>query len=309
MTLAGHLWTVATRLRQRARPPCSPSWSTSLEDSRYGSVRLTGELAVPPDARGLVVLVHGLGGCSESGYMMRQAAAVTGRGLACLRLNLRGADRRGEDFYHAGLVEDLEATLASREVAPYEEIFLWGNSLGGHTVLRWALAPTDPRVRAVAAVSSPLDLFASSRSFAMPSRWPYRRYVLKALRDIYAAVAARREVPLSVEKADRIRGLREWDEKIVAPRHGFADADDYYQRMSVAPQLRELAVPALYVGSEADPMVPADTVRPALSRASPSLQQRWTPRGGHMAFPGKLDLGLGADLGLEGQVLHWLLNR
>ncbi len=309
MTLSGHLWTLSTRLRRRSLPPRSPSWNTQVQDPKVGSVRLTGQLAVPAGARALVILVHGLGGCSESGYMLHQERVIVGRGLGCLRLNLRGADRRGEDFYHAALVEDLDAALASRSLASFEEIYLWGNSLGGHTVLSWGLRPLDPRVRAIAAVCSPVDLAASSRVFAAFLKRPYLYYVLEALKGIYAAVAARREVPVPKEEAERIRTLVEWDEKIVAPRHGFAGAEDYYRRASVGPRLTDLRVPALYVGSEADPMVPARTVLKSLGAASLEVETRWTRRGGHMAFPENLDLGLAGTLGLEEQTLSWLLEH
>ena len=309
MSLSGHLWTISTRLRRRSLPPEAPTWSARVRDPKVGKVQLTGQLRVPAGAKDLVLLVHGLGGCSESGYMHHQERKVIGHGMACLRLNLRGADRRGEDFYHAGLVEDLEAALASPQLEAFERIYLWGNSLGGHTVLRWSLAPSDPRVRAVTAVCSPLDLAASSRVFEAFSKKPYLRYVLQALKEIYAAVAARRPVPLAAAEAARIGTLVEWDEKIVSPRHDFAGAADYYLRTSVGPRLAELRLPALYVGSEGDPMVPPSSVRRSLATACGKVESRWSRRGGHMAFPRDLDLGLAPGPGLEEQILGWLRER
>ena len=51
------------------------------------------------------------------------------------------ADGRGEDFYHAGLTVDLEAAIASPELARYQRILILGYSLGGHVVLRYAANP------------------------------------------------------------------------------------------------------------------------------------------------------------------------
>lgn len=64
---------------------------------------------------------------------LRRAARVAeAAGLDSLRLNLRGADRMGEDGYHAGLTADLAAALASPELADYRSVGVLGFSLGGH---------------------------------------------------------------------------------------------------------------------------------------------------------------------------------
>ena len=45
--------------------------------------------------------------------VVQAARAAERAGFACLRLAKSGADRDGEDFYHAGLREDVEAAVAS----------------------------------------------------------------------------------------------------------------------------------------------------------------------------------------------------
>ncbi|HWM92188.1 MAG TPA: alpha/beta fold hydrolase [Thermoanaerobaculia bacterium] len=297
LDLLPHLWTLGPRLRHAVRPRLAPEsrpWETVVNDPEAGPVRLTGWLRdLPGDD--LLVLVHGLGGGTDSHYMVRGAAAAEKAGLSCLRFYLRGADRLGEDYYHAGLTADLHAALASPEAARYRRIYLLGYSLGGHVVLRLATETADPRLVAVAAVCSPVDLALSVREIDSPGFGLYRRYLLRSLADIYRAVAARRPVPHPAEQAGEIRLMREWDDRIVAPRHGFADAADYYTRMSVAPLLPDLRVPALLLNSECDPMVPARAVRPALERASPRLRVDWV-RGGHVAFP----------QGMDSEVIDWL---
>lgn len=120
-------------------------------------------------------------------------------------------------------------------------------------------------------------------------------------------MAAHRPVPAPVDEAARVRTIRAWDDLVVAPRHGFADAGDYYARASVAPRLPDLRVPALLVSSDCDPMVPARGVRPALERAAaPLLTVRWISGGGHRAFPREIDAGVGEGAGLEAQILGWM---
>jgi uncharacterized protein len=274
------------------------AWQTSVTDPQAGMVPVTGRLRELPASDEVLVVVHGLGGSTESHYMMRAAVAAEGAGLSCLRINLRGCDRQSGDFYHAGLTADLHAAFASEDLRRYRRIYLLGYSLGGHVVLRLGTEEADPRLAAVAAVCSPLDLALSQQAIDAPALWVYRRYLLGNLLGIYAAVAARRPVPLAVEEAARLRTLREWDDRIVAPRFGFADAADYYARASVAPRLGDLRVPALLLSSETDPMVPAASVRAALNAPAPRLQVQWISGGGHVAFP--------RSLGVEARVLEWL---
>ncbi len=310
--LTGHLWTIAPRLRHAVRPfgcPESCAWETVVDDPRIGSVRLTGRLREVPESEEALVLVHGLGGCIDSHYMLRGTAAAESAGLSCLRLNLRGSDRLGEDYYHAGLTADLHAALASPELARYRRLYVLGYSMGGHVVLRFATEPADPRVAAVAAVCAPVDLARSQVEIDSPAFWIYRRYLLTNLKNLYSAVAARRPVPFPVDRLDEIRTFLQFDDRIIAPRHGFAGAADYYARMSVAPRLAGLRVPALLLNSERDPMVPARSVRPALEGASPRLRVAWLRGGGHVAFPRGLDAGLGEGAGVDAQVIGWLRSR
>lgn len=313
--LLSHAWTIVPRLRHSVRPLAAPSplaWRTSLDDPQAGRVRISGELREVPGSEELAVLVHGLGGSTKSHYMIRGALAAEAAGLSCLRVNLRGCDLQGDDFYHAGLTADLHAALASEELRRYRRLYVIGFSLGGHVALRLATEAADPRLAAVAALCAPIDLARSQQSIDSPAYWLYRRYLLGNLRRIYAAAAmssAGRSMPFPVERLDEIRLIRDWDERIVAPRHGFTGAADYYARMSVAPLLPELRIPALLLNSERDPMVPAATVKPALAVAAPKLEVRWAERGGHVAFPRNLDCGLGGGEGVEAQVIGWLRRR
>ncbi len=312
MSVRGHFWTIAPRLRHGVRPrpaPESRPWETTVLDPVTGELPVTGLLREVPGSEDLLVLIHGLGGGIGSHYMLRAACAAESAGISCLRLNLRGCDRRSGDFYHAGLTADLHAALASEELRAYRRYYALGYSLGGHVALRLATEEGDPRLAAAAAVCSPLDLALSQREIDAPSRWVYRRYLLASLNDLYAAVAARRPVPLPVEEAAGLSTLREWDDRIVAPRFGFAGADDYYARASVAPRLGDLRVPALLLNSETDPMVPPQAVRASLKDQVSRLEVRWLSDGGHVAFPRDLNAGLGNGTGVDAQVIGWLRER
>lgn len=310
MSLQGHFWTLGPFLRHSLFPPKAPAsepWETSLEDPVVGSLSLSGHLSRSSESRTVVVILHGLGGSATSYYAGRAALAAARADVDSLRLNLRGADRRGDDYYHAGLTADLAAALRSEALAGYERVVLMAYSLGGNMALRYLASGPDPRIRAAAAICSPIDLGRSARIIDRPRGALYRRHVLRALKDIYGNVARRRAVPLPLKEAARIHTIEEWDERVISPRHGFTGAEDYWAQTSACHVLGEIEIPTVFVAAERDPMVHIDTVRPWLQNA-PTLRHIVTSRGGHVGFPRTVDLGLGGRGFVEDQVIQWMLE-
>jgi hypothetical protein len=102
-----------------------------------------------------------------------------------------------------------------------------------------------------------------------------------------------------------VRTLHGWDDAIVVPRHGFDSVSHYHTTQSVGPRLPELAVPALYVGSCHDPMIPAATVEPHLRRGGPKLTAHMLDVGGHVGFPARVPLDDDGGA-LDPSILRWL---
>lgn len=320
--LAGHLWTLQPHVRDRVwrgRAPAARALTTVVHDPVAGPVRLRGYLREVPDARALVLLVHGLGGGPDAVYLRAAAKTLAAHGYASVALAMRGAGRTtgdpADDFYHVAQADDLDACLAHADLARYEHVFVLGFSIGGHVALHLARAPRDPRVRAVAAVCSPIDLAAAQRHLDAPRAAFYRRHVLRGLKAGYAAVAAHRGaaspvVPSPAAAVAAVRTIHAWDTLAIAPRYGFASPEHFYATMSVAPHLPTLAVPSLLVLAVDDPLVPRDVVEPFLPGTDGgALAVHWTASGGHVAFPRSLDLGLGPRLGLIGQLTSWFEAR
>jgi predicted alpha/beta-fold hydrolase len=294
--------------RWASAAPLAQAWSTTLEDAHIGALTLRGELRREADPEACLVVVHGLGGGIDRPYCIEAARAAQRAGLSCLRLGLRGADRRGDDFYHAGLHADIGAAVASPALADYKRIYVLGYSLGGHVSLRYALGELDPRVRAVAAVCAPLDLDRSATHIDALRSFIYRRHVLDGLNEIYNAVAARNAVPTPIARVAQARRIRDWDSLTVVPRFRFGTVGDYYASMSVGPELHALRVPCLLVQSTLDPMVPPWTYEHHLARKLPRLEVRRIPSGGHVSFPRVSLNGAGAPAPLEDQLIAWLLR-
>jgi predicted alpha/beta-fold hydrolase len=309
--LAGHAWTIAPTLRHQVFPRRAPSakpWSMTIDDPTLGDVEIRGLYRQSPGSDTLVVIVHGLGGHAESPYAIDAAIGVEASGHSCLRLCLRGAQSTGEDLYHSGLTDDLQAALSHPTFSHYANLLVIGFSLGGHIALRTAVEGADERLRAVAGVCPPLDLKAVQGWLDAPARKIYREYILRELRQMYAHIARRGRAPTPLERVRGVTTLREWDALTVAPRFGFHDADDYYEKMSVGPHLDKLTVPALLVASHHDPMIPAHSIEPLVADPCANLELCWIDDGGHVFFPTSVAAGLGEPQGLVPQILEWQMR-
>ena len=91
--------------------------------------------------RGEMMLVHGLEGSSDAGYMRTMAKTALDAGYAVHRFNIRtcgGTEHLSNTLYHAGLTGDLRSVLAQFHEEGRAPVHLVGYSLGGNQVLKLA---------------------------------------------------------------------------------------------------------------------------------------------------------------------------
>ncbi|HEX2878208.1 MAG TPA: alpha/beta fold hydrolase, partial [Polyangiaceae bacterium] len=201
--------------------------------------------------------------------------------------------------------------VAHERLSGYSQISVLGYSLGGHMSLRFASETRDNRVRRVATLCAPLDLARGAQCFDSARATVYRGHVLRSLKRMYRAVRLRHPSGIPADEADRIPAIREWDERIVAPRHGYASAADYYAKASAGPILGQIEVPTLIAYARQDPMVPLETLTDALRGRSQCVETWEIPRGGHIGFPEGQPLGgspAGGRLSVDAQLVDWLLS-
>ncbi|MEJ2566828.1 MAG: hydrolase, partial [Gammaproteobacteria bacterium] len=77
--------------------------------------------------------------------------------------------------------------------------------------------------------------------------------------------------------------LREFDDRITAPLHGFRDADDYYTRASCKPYLAAVTTPSLVIHAANDPFM-SPSVVPKASDLSAAITLELSNHGGHVGF-------------------------
>jgi predicted alpha/beta-fold hydrolase len=255
--------------------------------------------AAGPAGAPRVLLLHGTEGSSYSLHTQGLAALVARAGWRGVALNFRSCARdplnirrrlrnRRPRLYHAGDTADLDLvvrTLAAREPGP---LFAIGFSLGGGVLLKWLGEAADGGALAAAAtISVPYDLEASARFLERPAARIYvynfmRRIKPKAL-DVLARFPEETR-HLDARQIQRARTIRDFDDCVTAPLHGFAAADDYYARSSALPYLGRIRVPTLCISGEDDPFYPADAIGPARDAASDQVTFAVTAWGGHTGF-------------------------
>lgn len=295
--VAGHMWTVMPTARDAVLRPRLLSLrdhAVPVVDDRYGPTTVSCSLAVPARATDVVIVLHGLGGCRQSAYVQRAASELHHLGYAVLTLDLRGADRLGGGFYHVALTEDLAAVCAAPQLASFARVFVLGFSMGGHAAIHFAARPSDPRLRGVAAICTPLDLQHAQQHLDARARSFYRHWVLRGLKGIYAAVARRHPVPTPAAEVWRCRTFHDWDRLTIAPRYGHPSPEDFYRVRSAVRVLPHLAVETVLVLAQNDPVVPPALALPWIGEAPAGrLRVCVVQRGGHLQFPRGTDLGLG----------------
>lgn len=252
----------------------------------------------PAAAPACVVLFHGLEGSSRSHYARSLMRAVAARGWAGAVAHFRGCSgeaNRMARAYHSGDSAEIDWILR-RFATDGCPLFAAGVSLGGNALLKWLGEQGEAArsvVRGAASVCAPLDLAAANASLMRGFNRVYAAHFLRTL--IPAALEKQRRHagtcdPLRVRRA---RSLRDFDDAVTAPLHGFRDADDYYARCSARGYLGGIRVPTLLLQAANDPFLPAEALPDAAS-LPPDIRYELSPHGGHLGFvsaapPGRLD--------------------
>jgi len=248
----------------------------------------------------LVVLFHGLEGSSHSHYALALMAALRGRGMRGVVVHFRGCSgepNRLPRAYHSGDAREIDWILrrlrAQNGAAP---LFAAGVSLGGNALLKWLGESGDsafPVINAAAAISAPLDLMAAGDALGQGFSLVYARNFLKSLKAKSLAKLERFPGLYDAAALRESRTLREFDNLVTAPLHGYKDTDDYWTRASSKPGLKNVRVPTLVINAKNDPFLPFPAL-PGAADVSTAVTLEQPEEGGHVGFvsgtfPGNLD--------------------
>ena len=134
-----------------------------------------------------------------------------------------------------------------------------------------------------------LDVCADCLSQGLSKLYDWR--FVRSLKAQYALKAQSVRLP-------PIRSIREWDDAVTAPIHGFDGAADYYARCSSGPFLRNIRVPTLILHAADDPFMNA-TLIPTEDALSEQVILELSATGGHVGFV----------MGTPFRPVYWLEQR
>jgi predicted alpha/beta-fold hydrolase len=280
-TIAAHLW--ARDGAEDRFPLQSRIYQTEPE------VSVLVQSQYPKESpHGNVVMVHGLEGSGQAGYVRSLGGVALRAGFAAHRFHMRtcgGTERLCNTLYHAGLTSDLYYVLREFQRSGAAPAFLVGFSLGGNVVMKLAGELREEArllLAGVCAVSAPLDLAKCARRIARPENRFYERRFVRRMSERLSATGRYHKDDLS-----GMRSVMEIDDRITAPSFGFGDAANYYRTQSALAYLEGIRVPALLIHAKDDTMAPFESCESEAARANRRITLVATEHGGHLGFLGR----------------------
>jgi predicted alpha/beta-fold hydrolase len=237
---------------------------------------------------GIVVLVHGWEGSSDSLYMLSLAQTLFNAGYEVVRLNLRdhgSTHHLNRDIFHSCLLpEVVGAVKRVQEMYAGKRLHLAGVSLGGNFMLRVAARAGEAglnigRVVAISPVLDPVETLHALETGLALYHWYFIRKWNRSLVKKQAAW------PDYYDFAEflRLTSLRNKTADMVARFTQFASLDDYLNGYSITGErLATLSSPATIITAEDDPIIPARGLERLIQ--SPHLKVTLTRHGGHCGF-------------------------
>lgn len=253
------------------------------------------------DGSKLLVLFHGLEGCSQSHYAISLMEAATRHAWLGVVPHFRGCSGDANRLirsYHSGDSREIDWILRRfKGENRRRRIYVIGVSLGGNMLLKWLGEEGEAAIAIVeraVAVSTPLDLTAAAGALDSGfNRFLYASHFLSLLRPKALAKIAAHDLAIDARAIRASLTFRQFDNLFTAPLHGFKDAADYWSRSSSKPWLKHIRVPTLLINAQNDPFLPS-TELPSAAEVSDAVTLDFPESGGHGgfvsgSFPGNLD--------------------
>lgn len=246
----------------------------------------------PDNAKGVVLVFHGLEGSVNSHYARHLIARLKDDGFIVALMHFRGCSHEANitaRAYHSGETQDPLQTIAlAKSRYPRLPLFAVGYSLGGNMLLKLLSdTKTQKLLCAAVAVSAPLLLAECALRMQRGFSRLYQYYLLNSMKKNLLEKMQRIDMTpllrINTEGVQDISSFREFDQEVTSQLHGFDDADDYYRRCSALPLLQDITTNTLIIHAKDDPFM-TESVIPSDRQLSPSVAYELSDTGGHVGF-------------------------
>jgi predicted alpha/beta-fold hydrolase len=278
----------SSRLRLPRRNMMAQKAGEIIIKTSSGS-RLLSFFSPQNDAKGLIILLHGWEGSSDSAYILATGDYFYRLGYSVCRLNLRDhgdSHHLNEELFHGALLQEtFEAVNYLADLSEKKPVYMIGFSLGGNFALRIAIMHSRMPVANllhVFAVSPPLDPYkttlAIDRGFSF-----YRKYFLNKWRR--SLIKKERLFPRKYDFGKMLKSgtCLELTEKMMAYLPEMKTYRDYFNLYTLKnDSFKNLNVPVTIFIAEDDPVIPHEDYRNLQETEFLTvLSQRF---GGHCGF-------------------------
>ncbi len=243
----------------------------------------------------LVILSHGLEGCSQSSYNIGMSWFLAKHGYDVLVWNHRGCSgepNRLKTSYHSGFSQDLkfviEYVINQRQ---YSSIDLVGFSMGGNITLKYLGEEGDrvpSQINRAVAISTPVSLTDCSRALSKGiSRIYTKNFIFRLVRKLEAKKKKFPDLNVNTKKLKRLWSFKKFDDQFTAPLYGFKNAEDYWEQSSSLPHIKSIRRPSLILNALNDPFLAGQCYPTDLVKDLEFVHLETPARGGHVGFPQK----------------------
>ena len=230
-------------------------------------VRLLGYHSRHPDnsGKGLIMLLHGWEGSSDSVYILRAGKYFFDNGYDIFRLNLRDhgdSHHLNEGLFHGGLIE--EAATATQNIAGLsggKPFYIMGFSLGGNFALRIALKQKETKFENLTHIFSVSPVMDPHKTTVVIDRNNpfYRNYFLKKwMRSLRKKQNAFPDI-YKIDEVYKMKTVMEVTDYIIPRYSHFKNHEEYFSTYTLlGDAFNELSKPATIITSEDDPVIPVN---------------------------------------------------
>lgn len=257
----------SSRLRLHGRNMMTKKAKEIIITTSSGS-RLLSFFSPHPASRGLIILLHGWEGSSDSVYILATGDFFYRLGFSVCRLNLRDhgdSHHLNEEMFHGALIEEtFEAVNHLSQMSEGKPVYIIGFSLGGNFALRIAMMHKQipiANLKHVFAISPPLDPYKTTLAIDNGYSF-YRKYFLKKWKR--SLIKKQRLFPRKYDFGTMLKSdtCIDLTEKIMKYFPQMSNYRDYFNLYTLKnDSFKNLNIPVTILIAEDDPVIPHEDYR------------------------------------------------